>query len=85
MLVAGGSGGDDKILLQRLENYQRKIEFYESKGDKGGEKTYYDELFKKYNDLAEEFQEYKKKYGGEEKGKKTTRKHVIEITKKEES
>ena len=34
MLEAGGSGGDDKILLQRLENYRRKIEFYESKGDK---------------------------------------------------
>ena len=56
MLEAGGSGGDDKILLERLENYRRKIEFYESKGDKGAEKSYYDELFKKYNELAEEFQ-----------------------------
>lgn len=66
-----------------MENYQRKIEFYESKGDKGAEKTYYDELFKKYNELAQEFQEYKNKYGEKEKGKKIGRKHMIEISKKE--
>lgn len=36
-----GGGVDDKILLQRLENYERKLNFYE-KGDKKSESTYYD-------------------------------------------
>lgn len=45
-----GGGSDNSILMQRLENYRMKLEFYE----KGESKGLYDELFSKYNNLLAE-------------------------------
>ena len=42
LLQGGGGNADDHILLERLEGYKRKLQFYEAKGDKNAERQYYD-------------------------------------------
>ena len=81
----GTGGGDDTILMERLKNYEGKIKFLQ---DKAGGKTdatsdAYNDLFKRYNDLAEEFEEYKQTHG--KLPSKSKYKNLVEINKRQQS
>lgn len=75
------------MLLERLEAYKRKVEYYENqlnKGDKSKDMQIYNQLFDKYNKLLTEFEQYKENHyetGG--KNKKKDRKQIIDLTRKE--
>lgn len=55
-----GGGGDDRVMMERLDNFKRKVEYLESKDPKKDAEIY-NQLFKKHNQILDELAELRQK------------------------